>query len=124
MIGCGLKIEKNCHVLIDQFHGNFRSKTLGCRKIRYVFRNIFRYRITNCVAVKMNIVLQKLFPHIQMYQMIPWKNTQIPTVVFDVYGAVLSPAYHEKWSIPLKGLAQAKIIKKSVILFRVLNMTI
>ena len=26
--------------------------------------------------------------------------------------------------VPLKGLAQAKIIKKSVILFRVLNMTI
>ena len=37
--------------------------------------------------------------------------------------------YQLLWSIPqhcllLKGLAQAKIIKKSVILFRVLNMTI
>ena len=33
---CGLNIKKNCHVLANQFHGNFRSKTLGCRKIKYV----------------------------------------------------------------------------------------
>ena len=28
MIGCSLKIEENCHVLVNQFH-DFRSKTLG-----------------------------------------------------------------------------------------------
>ena len=32
--------------------------------------------------------------------------------------------YLDITQMPLKGLAQAKIIKKSVILFRVLNMTI
>ena len=40
MIGCGLKIEENGHVLVDQSHGNFRSKTLGSRKIKYVFRDV------------------------------------------------------------------------------------
>ena len=40
MLGCGLKIEENCHVLVDQSHGNFRSKTLCCRKIKSVFRDV------------------------------------------------------------------------------------
>ena len=40
MIWCGLKIKENCHVLVNQFHGNFPSKTLGCRKINYVFRDV------------------------------------------------------------------------------------
>ena len=30
MILCGLKIEQNCHILANQFHGDFRSKTF-CR---------------------------------------------------------------------------------------------
>ena len=29
MIWCGLKIKENYHVLVSQFHGYFRSKTLG-----------------------------------------------------------------------------------------------
>ena len=37
---------------------------------------------------------------------------------------ILSPLKQQVRGRPLKGLAQAKIIKKSVILFRVLNMTI
>ena len=37
---------------------------------------------------------------------------------------VISKVYMINKSMALKGLAQAKIIKKSVILFRVLNMTI
>ena len=40
MIWCGLKIKKNYHALVNQFHGNFRSESLGCRKIDYVFRNV------------------------------------------------------------------------------------
>ena len=40
MIGCGLKIIENCHVLVNQFHGNFHSKALGCRKKRSVFKII------------------------------------------------------------------------------------
>ena len=40
MIGCGLKIKGNCHVLANQFHGNFRSKNLGFRKINSVFRDV------------------------------------------------------------------------------------
>ena len=28
MIGCDLKIKENSHVLVNQFHGNFRSKSL------------------------------------------------------------------------------------------------
>ena len=40
MIWCGLKIEENYHVLVNQFHRNFRSKTLGCRKIKSVFRDV------------------------------------------------------------------------------------
>ena len=34
------KIKENCHVLVNQFHGNFRSKTLGCRGIKSVFRDV------------------------------------------------------------------------------------
>ena len=40
MISCGLKIKENCHVFASQFQGNFRSKTLGCKKIRSVFRDV------------------------------------------------------------------------------------
>ena len=40
MICCGLKVEKNYHLLVDQFHGYFRSKTLSCRKISSVFRDV------------------------------------------------------------------------------------
>ena len=41
MIWCGLKIKENCHVsLINQFHGDCHSKTLGCRKIKCVFRDV------------------------------------------------------------------------------------
>ena len=40
IIWCGLKITENCHILIKQLHGNFRSKTLGCRKIKTVFRDV------------------------------------------------------------------------------------
>ena len=35
-----LKIKENCNVLVHQFHGNFRSKTLGRRRINYVFRDL------------------------------------------------------------------------------------
>ena len=34
------KIEENCHVLVEEFHGNFHSKTLGCKKIKSVFRDV------------------------------------------------------------------------------------
>ena len=40
MIWCGLKIIENCHVLVNQFHGNFRSKKFCCRKIKSVFRDV------------------------------------------------------------------------------------
>ena len=39
-IWSGLKIKENCHVLLNQFHGNFCSKTFGCRKIKSVFRHV------------------------------------------------------------------------------------
>ena len=37
---CGLKKKENYHVLVNQFLGNFRSKTPSCRKIRSVFRDL------------------------------------------------------------------------------------
>ena len=40
MIWCGLKIKENYHVLVNQFHGNFRSKTLCWRKITFVSRDL------------------------------------------------------------------------------------
>ena len=40
MIWCGLEIKENCHVLVNQFHRNFRSKTLSCRKIKSVSRYV------------------------------------------------------------------------------------
>ena len=36
----GWQIKENCHVLANQFHGNFRSKTISCRKIKSVFRYV------------------------------------------------------------------------------------
>ena len=35
-----VKFEENCHVLINQLHRNFHSKTLSCRKIKSVFRDV------------------------------------------------------------------------------------
>ena len=40
MIRCGLKIKEHYYVLVNQFHGNFHSKTLGYKKIRSVFKDI------------------------------------------------------------------------------------
>ena len=40
MTWCSLKITENYHVLVNQFQGNFRSKTLSCRKIKYIFRDV------------------------------------------------------------------------------------
>ena len=40
MIWCGFKIKENWHVLVNQFHENFRSKSLCFRKIKYVFMNV------------------------------------------------------------------------------------
>ena len=35
-----IKIKENYHVVLNKFHGNFRSKTLSFRKIKYVFRDV------------------------------------------------------------------------------------
>ena len=43
MIWCSLKIKENCHVLLNRFHGNFRFKTLGWRKIKSVSRVVKWY---------------------------------------------------------------------------------
>ena len=40
MTWSGWQIIENYHVLLKQFHGNFPSKTLSCRRIIYVFRDI------------------------------------------------------------------------------------
>ena len=40
MIWFGLKIKENYHVLANQFHGNFHSKTLGFTKFKSVFRDV------------------------------------------------------------------------------------
>ena len=40
MIWCGWKSKENWHVLVNQFHGNIHSKTLGCRKIKSVLRDV------------------------------------------------------------------------------------
>ena len=42
MTWCSLNIKENCHVLVNQFHGNFSSRTLCCRKIKYVFTDVKR----------------------------------------------------------------------------------
>ena len=36
----GGKVKKISHVLVNQFHENFRSRTLGSRKIKSVFRDV------------------------------------------------------------------------------------
>ena len=33
-------MKENCHVLVYQFYGNFRSKTLSCWKLKSVFRDV------------------------------------------------------------------------------------
>ena len=40
MTWCEWKSKENCHVLVNQFHRNFRSETLGCRKTKSVFRDV------------------------------------------------------------------------------------
>ena len=40
MIWSRWKSKENCHVLVNQFHWNFRSKTLSCGKIKSVFRDL------------------------------------------------------------------------------------
>ena len=40
MIWSGWKIKENRYVLVSQFHGNFHSRGLSCRKIKSVFRKV------------------------------------------------------------------------------------
>ena len=40
MIWCGLKFEENHHGLVNKLHENLRSKTLDCRKIKSVFKDV------------------------------------------------------------------------------------
>ena len=40
MIWYGLKIKENCNVLVNKFHRNILPKTLGCRKIESVSRDV------------------------------------------------------------------------------------
>ena len=40
MTWSGWKIKENCNVLVSQFHGYFHSKTLSCREIKFVFRDV------------------------------------------------------------------------------------
>ena len=35
-----VKIKENCHVLVNQFRGDDRSKSLSCRKTQYIFRDV------------------------------------------------------------------------------------
>ena len=35
-----LTLKENHHVLVNQFNGNFRSKTFGCKGIKYLFRDV------------------------------------------------------------------------------------
>ena len=40
MIRCGLGIKKYHVLLVNHFHGNFRSKTFGCQKIKSVVSDV------------------------------------------------------------------------------------
>ena len=40
MIWSGWKIKENCHVLVNQFHGNFHFETPSCRKLSLVFSDV------------------------------------------------------------------------------------
>ena len=40
MIDVGEKLKEKCHVLVKEFHGNFPSKTVSCRKIKSVSRDV------------------------------------------------------------------------------------
>ena len=37
-----VKIKENYSVLVREFHGNFPSKTISCRKIKSIFRDVKR----------------------------------------------------------------------------------
>ena len=63
MIWCGLKIKVNHHVLVNQFHGNFRSKTLCFRKIKSVFRDVKRCFNASCGLKGLQIWL--IFTHLK-----------------------------------------------------------
>ena len=40
MIRCGLIIKENYDVMVNQFHGNFCSETLGYSKIKFAFMDV------------------------------------------------------------------------------------
>ena len=40
MTWIGWKIKENCHVLANQFHGNFHYKTFSCGKLKSVHRDL------------------------------------------------------------------------------------
>ena len=61
MIWCGLKKNENCLDLINQFYGNFRSKTVVCRKNMSVFRDV-RWCFNASWGLK-----GLIFQHVQIY---------------------------------------------------------
>ena len=40
MIWCGWKSKETCYILVNQFHVNLHSKTLSCREIKSVLKDV------------------------------------------------------------------------------------
>ena len=99
--------------MCDDRAGNVTLQAIGLVTVAMLSlltqSNRLKYFLVDCLGL-----------HIYIY-------IYVINVVYKIQLAITYTSIHHNgylWSSPLKGLAQAKIIKKSVILFRVLNMTI
>ena len=83
MIWCEWKIEENWHVLVKQFHGNFRSKTLDCTKIKSIFRDVKWCFIALWGLKGLTLVLQR--PYIDGFKLFPNKINTAEINQIDCY---------------------------------------
>ena len=56
-----VKIKENCHVLVNQFQGNFQHKTLSCRKIKWNCVGQRMFKIHGEKKVKYNVNIHIIF---------------------------------------------------------------
>ena len=85
MIWCGWKSKENCHILVNQFQGNIYSKTLVCRKIKSVFRDLkWCFNASRGLKGLKSIPALKGLIYVKRYSQLYTQT--VPRCVWDWYG--------------------------------------
>ena len=104
MTWCGFKIKENWNVLVNQFHANFCSKTLGWMKIRSVF-----WDVEWCLNASWG--LKGLICFISRENHCYWELNVLYIIDGDPRVVVSTAAFHARFRVSFPGLGGLKETK-------------